>query len=438
MRHMKSKFTFFKAGQGSFYGGRIWLHEPNQVFTIVFDCGTSPFIAGNNQSLNNEINNFKHRPHYFPRNNDEIELLFISHLDYDHVSGLKRLLTEFQVKNIILPYIEKEHRQFFLTSIGDNNDPDNNLTIDEYISLIESPNQFIAQNSERTRQFYIKPNGKTEIEYQGYDNNENQSDNVYPRGTLNNETTELINLPNVFVYENDLQFFIKRNWEFTTFAKSVSETAIDKLHNCLKKKLKKKATDNLSLDDLKNLVTTYRKEAHKCYTDCIGDINSHGLVLLHGPIRFEHLCGDIYTNCELNNFHNDNRYHRHFFDEHHFNNNNRSMLGTLLFGDTSINPGNNPIVFPKAFKDKLVNVHVVQVPHHGSSKNWDFAEFEALNIGDNVNRWGNRVIAVCNFGYGNKFGHPSHQVLNDLRSTIFLNSQFSRLNIRYDIIHQRP
>ena len=325
-----------------------------------------------------------------------------------------------------------------MTSISDNNDPDNNLTIEEYILFLENPTQFIAQNSDGTKQFYIKPNGETKIEYQGYDNNDNQSVNVYPRGTLNNNTIELIGQPNVFVYENDLQFFIKQNWEFTTFVKSVSETAIDKLHTCLKKKLKKKTTDNLSLDDLKSIVTTNRTEAHKCYKDCIGDINSHGLVLLHGPIRFEHLSGRIYSNCELNRFYNDYHYHRHHYDEHHFNNRNRAMLGTLLLGDTSINPYNNPIDFPLAFKDKLINVHVVQVPHHGSSKNWDFAEFEALKIGENVNRWGRHLIAVCNFGYGNKFGHPSHQVLNDLSSTIFLNSQFSRLNIRYDIILFRP
>lgn len=435
---MESKFTFFKAGQGSFYGGRIWLHETNQVFTIVYDCGTSPFIAGNNQSLNNEINHFRDRPHNFPPNNNEIELLFISHLDYDHVSGLKRLLAEFQVKNIILPYIAKKTRQFFLTSISDNNDPDNNLTFDEYISFIESPNQFISQYSGGTKQFYIKSNGKNEIEYQGYDINDNLSDNVYPRGTPNIDTEELIGQPNVFIYENDLQFFIKRNWEFTTFAKSVSEPAINKLHDCLKKMLNKKVTDDFTLDDLKSIVTTNRKEAHKSYTDCISDINSHGLVLLHGPIRFEHLCGNIYSNCELSHFQNDYNYHRHHYDEHHFNNRNRAMLGTLLFGDTSINPSNNPIDFPQAFKDKIVNVHVVQVPHHGSSKNWDFTTFEALNIGANVNRWGNCVVAVCNFGYGNKFGHPSHQVLNDLSSTIFLNSQFSRLNICYDIIHYRP
>lgn len=437
MKRIEAKFSFFKAGQGSFYGGRIWNHETDQVFTVVYDCGTSSFVTGNSQSLNNEINHFKRRLHYFPRNNDEIELLFISHLDYDHVSGLKRLLTEFKVKNIILPFISKELRQFFLASISDDYDPDNDLTVEDYISFIDSPNQFILLNSETAKMFFVKSNGKNEIEYQGYDDKDNQTEYAYPRGTINQDEDELTGQANVTKYDNNLQFFIRRYWEFTTYCKNVSQESIDKLHACLKKKLKKKTSDNLTIEDLKYIATSNRKEAHKCYTDCIGDINSHGLVLLHGPIRFEHLCGRFYSNCELNHFHNDYRYHRHFYDEHHFINNKRPMLGTLLFGDTSINPQNNPIDFPQAFKDKLVNVHVVQVPHHGSSKNWDFKAFEALNIGENVNRWGHRVVAVCNFGFGNKYGHPSHEVLDDLSSRIFLNSQFSRLNIRYEDIFYR-
>jgi hypothetical protein len=412
---MEAKFSFYKAGQGSFYGGRIWQHENNKVYTVVYDCGTSPFIAGNSQSLNNEITYFKYQPHFFTHN-DEIELLFISHLDYDHVSGLKRLLTEFKVKNIILPYIEKQYRQFFLVSVSDNNAPDNNLSIADYISFIESPNTFIQNNSKESLMYFVTSNGNSGIEYLGYDN-DNQSENVYPRGTPNSEIEELNNQPNVFIYYNNLQFFIQRKWEFTTHVKSVSKLAITNLQNWLKKKLKKKPTVNFTLDDLKDLVTNKRKEAHKCYTDCIGEINSHGLILLHGPIRFDHLCGRICSANELNSYYNDYFYRRDFYDEH-FRNGNQILLGTLLFGDTSLK-GENKIDFPKSFKNKLVNVHVLQVPHHGSSKNWDFDEFEVLNIGDNIDRWGNRVIAVCNFGYGNKYGHPSHEVLNDLRSTIF-------------------
>ncbi len=437
MRRMKANFSFFKAGQGLFYGGRIYSHETNLVYTVVYDCGTSPFIAGNSQSLNREIDYFKFSTHCFSDNKNEIELLFISHLDYDHVSGLKRLLTEFKVKNIILPYIKKEHRQFFLASMPYDNDAENNLTVEDYISFIESPNQFILQNSESTQMFFVKSNGKEDIEYLNYDDN-NQSEYAYPRGKENQDDDELSGQPNVRKYDNNLQFFIRQYWEFTTYCKTVSQSAIDNLNDCLKKKLKKKTNGKLTLDDLKNIVTTNRKEAHKCYTDNIDDINSHGLVLLHGPIHFKHLSGRFYSNCELNHFHNDYCYHCHFFDEHYFNNNRRPMLGTLLFGDTSINPNNNPIDFPQAFKDKLANVHVVQIPHHGSSKNWDFTEFQSLNIGENINRWEHRIIPVCNYGFGNKFGHPSHQVLNDLKSTIFLNTQFSRLNIRYDSIIYRP
>ncbi len=80
MKQIKAKFYFFKAGQGSFYGGRIWQQETNQIITVVYDCGTSPFIAGNNQSLNKEITYFKHIPHCFPMDNNEIELFFTSHL----------------------------------------------------------------------------------------------------------------------------------------------------------------------------------------------------------------------------------------------------------------------------------------------------------------------------------------------------------------------
>jgi hypothetical protein len=438
MKRIEAKFSFFKAGQGSFYGGRIWDCETDQVFTVVYDCGTSTFIKGNSKSLNDEINYFKRRPHYFPQHYDEIELLFISHFDYDHVSGLKRLLTVFKVKNIILPYLSIEHRQFFLTSIPEDYETVNDLTIIDYISFIESPNQFISQNSETTNMFFIKPNGKQHIDYQAFDDNIIKNENVYPLGTLIQNSGELAGQSNVKIYDNNLQFFIKQYWEFTTYCQTVSQESIDKLQACLKKKLKIKTSNNLTLSDLKNIATTKRKEAHKCYTDCITDINSHGLVLLHGPISFEDLSVNVNSNCALNHFRKNYLYHRHFYDEHHLLYNKKSMLGTLLFGDTSINPQNNPIDFPIAFKDKLVNVIVVQVPHHGSSKNWDFKAFKALNIGKNVNRWGGCAVAVCNFGFGNKFGHPSHEVLDDLSSTIFLNSQFSRLHIRYENIFYKP
>ncbi|MEH7890662.1 MBL fold metallo-hydrolase [Elizabethkingia meningoseptica] len=434
MRSIEAKFSFFKAGQGSFYGGRIYYPETNQVFTVVYDCGTK----GSSQSLNSEIDYLKQYP-YYPNHNNEIELLFISHLDSDHVSGLKRLLTEFRVKKIILPYIEKKYRQFFLFSIYNNdNSSDNGMSLQDYISFIDNPARFISQNSDGTTIYFIKPNDKIEFGGQNSNNDDdvNESEPIRIQGTpLENGDGELefSNELDVLFYDNNLQFFIKRDWEFTTYVKGVDETAIDNLHSCLKKILGKRDDENLSFCDLKNIVIDKRSDAHKCYTSCIGDINSYGLVLLHGPIRFKHLFGRIDSDCELTHYYNNYSYNR-FFDGY-FRNENQILLGSLLFGDTSIKPHTNPVDFPSSFKDKLVNVHVVQVPHHGSSKNWDLNAFQALKIGENISRWQNHLTAVCNFGYGNIHGHPSHDVLNDLRSSIFLNSQFSRLNIHYYIVY---
>ena len=154
------------------------------------------------------------------------------------------------------------------------------------------------------------------------------------------------------------------------------------------------------------------------------NINSHGLILLHGPINFRsvnidtYIDSDLFIKCPFNsvclgpylNF-------KYSFEDKDI------RYRTLLFGDTSINKHNNPVNFPKAFRDKLINVYAIQLPHHGSSKNWNYNEFKNLNIDSN------KCISICNFGYGNRYGHPSHQILNDLNKNIILNSQFTGVNI---------
>ncbi len=430
---MKAKFSFHKAGQGLFYGGRIWDYQEEKTTTVVYDCGTSSFINGNKSALTNEINNFKHLN--YPLKNDnsneiEIELLFISHLDYDHVSGLGQLFENFKVKNIILPYLEIRERTFSLLSFPDDIDPTYSLSLDDYISFIESPTDFIKEKSEGTKLFFIKPNKNNE--YEGYASNNNNLGYIYRRGTRITEEG-LGEESNVF--DNNLQFFIQNKWEFTTYVQGVNEGVVNKLHEGLKSLLKIK--DDLTIDDLKQLLTSKRKKAREYYLKHIGEINAHGLVLLHGPINAEYLHTHIDSSSELNDRHHDfgyrNKNHDSFFE-----NKNNLTLKTLLFGDTSLRDNNeSKINFPDKFKDKLTAVHVVQVPHHGASKNWCFEEFKLLNIGSDINRWENEVVSVCNFGYGNTYGHPSHNVLNDLRATIFLNTQFSRLNIKYCcIIHK--
>lgn len=431
MVRMTSEFTFFKAGQGAFYGGRIWLPSSNLEVTVVYDCGTSNFISGNTEILNREIDYFKFNPSRDAKKISKIDLLFISHLDYDHVSGLKRLLTEFKVEKIILPYIDDNDRILFMTSIPDENDPIDNLTSDDYISFIKDPSSFINEQSAETSQFYIKP-GDDDISYQSYDND--SPDDIYPVGT-EDSSIGLKTKDNIFIYKNGLQFFIKKNWEFATYVKGVNKSAIKKLRSNLRKLVKKRSNEDLTAEDLQTIVTSKRKRAHKCYVSSFEDINSHGLVLLHGPIGIEFAEISIMSQDEIYYF-TKNLYYDRILQRRNWPNKQRPLLGTLLLGDTSLNQKKNPLNFPITFIEKLANVHVFQVPHHGSSDNWDEVKFSELRIGGAFPHWQKSFVAVCNFGYGNKFGHPSPQIINDLSSSLFLNSQYSRLSVRYIMLSE--
>ncbi len=426
---LESDFTFFKAGQGAFYGGRIYDPKNRNCWTIVYDCGSSSSVKGNKESLKNEIDYFHAYPHHhyqFSKKNI-IDILFISHLDYDHVSGVFKLLSDFEIKKIVLPYFTREIRQFFLISICAEIDPAAYLSVNDYTSFIENPYQFIKEKNSLVEIYIINGDQppRNEIYYDGFDNTD--SNDIYPKGERidSGSITELAN-KDYFLYANNLQFFIQKKWEFTTLVKSAKNAVIVSLINCLKQKLGRTPTSEISFDDIKKLVSNKREEAHDCYRKHLNDINSHGLVLLHGPINFKFLEGNTLCSDELKmKF----PFNKPLTINHFRWSNNINFIGTLLMGDTSL-AQNNKIDFPKQLKVKFPYVHVFQIPHHGSFKNWDFGVFNDFQIGAEL-RWRLKLHTVCNFGYGNTYGHPSPEVLDNLSECIILNSQFLRFTTRY-------
>lgn len=429
---IRSKFSFFKAGQGAFYGGSILSVEDGIEWTIVYDCGTSNFIKGNSQSLNEEIDNFKNGSYYF-QTRDTIDLLFISHLDYDHVSGVVRLIKEFKVKRIVMPFFPEEIRQFAALSVAeiDPNAPENtdeDLTFEDYSNFIENPYNYLANLQPETpiEIIVIRPEGENDniLEFGNYDSDDNDLQIV---GTALNGEQVGLEGSKIKLYDNNLQFFIKKRWEFTTFVKGISKQQFKKLEKCLNKLLNRGDDIPIGYTDITDLVTNHRAAAHKCYKNNLSDINAHGLVLLHGPINFKSLQAMFYTNdehCSWPFFYRGKR--RLFYPAlHQTVLHEEKFYKTLLMGDTSINPGNNQLVFPQRLTTRLAHVHTFQVPHHGSSKNWDLQSYNDLRLGDKI---ATIPINVCNFGYGNTYGHPSHQVLMDLRGRIILNSQFLKFS----------
>jgi Cft2 family RNA processing exonuclease len=80
-----SVFTFHPVGQGAFYSGKITSkHNRDHSFKMVCDCGS----LSKSLHLKKSIADFKWNPKH-PSSRFNLDVLFLSHLDDDHVNGVK-------------------------------------------------------------------------------------------------------------------------------------------------------------------------------------------------------------------------------------------------------------------------------------------------------------------------------------------------------------
>lgn len=96
-------YHFYPVGQGLFSAGAIRRYDKKEpLFLWVYDCGTS-----SSQGLvDNSILNLK----FFAGQRKKIDLLTLSHFDEDHINGVVRLLAEFKIGTLMLPYMPLAQR----------------------------------------------------------------------------------------------------------------------------------------------------------------------------------------------------------------------------------------------------------------------------------------------------------------------------------------
>jgi len=99
MQKVQAVIQQLAVGQGGLCHGQL-IASP-QTLNWIFDCGSNQTGA-----LAAEIDRLP----------NHIDLLFISHLDDDHVSGIDRLLAQRSVGEIILPYLSDETRLMMVAS----------------------------------------------------------------------------------------------------------------------------------------------------------------------------------------------------------------------------------------------------------------------------------------------------------------------------------
>ena len=88
--------TFHAVGQGAFYTERF-NDGYNNLYNVVYDCGTSNSQNYLTSAINNEF-----------AEGTNIDYLFVSHFHKDHISGIDTLRTHCRINQIIIPVVSPE------------------------------------------------------------------------------------------------------------------------------------------------------------------------------------------------------------------------------------------------------------------------------------------------------------------------------------------
>ena len=356
---MKVVRTFHPVGQGAFYSERFYnIDNPQAKFNIVYDCGTSW----------GTITKAKIVVDLAFDKNDTIDYLFISHLDYDHISLVNTLMESVnkKVRNIVLPLVNRDEVRIgislnyianyqetenFLRGILNRIDGNNNGTDTRIV--------FISDSNEKDN--IISEGEKIMLQIE-----ESEPDWVLiPRNiSASSRRMELLDSLNKLLFDADV-----KKW-FEEVGLQVAKNGEELLHLLLDESYVSGIINNKKL----------RKAIKTAYEKVTGGVNINSLLLYSGPAK------------------DDSDYFSYMMIQDTFKRLRQRRAGCLFTGDSDcdIDRWRNDI-----YSDVWRNIGTIQLPHHGSLKSFDV----------NKNHIDQRYYFPMSCGSTNLYGHPSGKVL---------------------------
>ena len=334
---------FHPVGQGAFYSER---HENHN---IVYDCGSVNASKGQkvvSQSFSKE---------------DVIDILFISHFDYDHVSLIEHLKKSVKkIRFVVMPLLYDDEKILLCNifkSLGEK----------ALVTLVANPKEFFGAGTHIIR---VKPSSEEEINEDPQTislNDTNQDDLQISSGTLIDieKYSDWIFIPFNYKYKNQ--------------------------NNKLLNKLKKNGID---INELKNVsdydYTKHQKIIKKTYKE-VGDINENSMFLYSGPPKKKFYYTYLYQS---------NKDYC-YFCFYPFYDIERDRVACLYTGDGNL----NIVDIEKTYKKYWDLIGTIQIPHHGS----------ILSFNNNILK---NIVFICPFSVGknNSYGHPSIKVISEILS----------------------
>lgn len=368
---------FHPVGQGAFYS------ERHENYNIVYDCGTHYFNRGKKGIKNTISQSFS--------KDEIIDILFISHFDYDHISLIEDLKTTVkEIRNVVIPLLH-DNEKILLSNIfkalGENN----------LATLVKEPKEFFGAETRI-------------ISVQVYEEKEEEINLEKEEGTNINA----INLTSIeeeipsgtpITIDNDSDWvFIPFNYEYKDRSK--------KFLSLLKKYHANRVRNNPNhILDL-----NIRKKIRHVYTKISGNINQNSMFLYSGPYPQEENSPN-YKGLDWTFKYLDESSFKYFLDTP------SSSLSECSFSDPYKNPflknflpclyrvaclytgdGDlNKVNVKNIYEETWDLIGTIQIPHHGSLKSFNKNILEDQYF-----------LCPISVGKNNSYGHPSREVFREI------------------------
>ncbi len=347
--------TFHPVGQGAFYSERHICDD--KEYNIVYDCGTEWRNRGKS-FIKNIVKQYYNK-------NETIDILFISHFDYDHVSMIDTLNKSVKnIKNVVLPLLHENDK--IILSLVFNLFGYKNIS-----TLINDPNKFFGKG---TKVIFVKPS-------ETYNAPIDEGD-IIDIDTLQ-DNAEIDSGTKLFLLCNPYWVFIPFNWNYTNNLNNLIKHFSSKF-NIIKLKNNSLYSIDEIIKDTKLPKTKNGKILQSSYDKLQGYINQNSMFLYSGPDRNYKFNGECKTL---------------IYKDSNSNKQVDYNPACIYTGDGNL----NVVKIDNIYQDYWKHVSTVQIPHHGALSSFcnDFLKNTPL-------------ICPISVGKESSYGHPSDRVIEEI------------------------
>ncbi len=347
MANLKVIRTFHPIGQGGFYS------ERHNNFNIVYDCGAHP------------ISNYAKKLAGNVFSKDEyIDVLFISHFDYDHISAIPMLKKSVKnIKSVVIPLLTKEHKNLLINI--------NRVLSHSFITLIKNPEAYFGPN---TTIVYVHSDDDEIDDNRLVDLRDITSSKKRKKHISSGVELTLRDTPNWVYIPHNYKHKYRHLDLISRLSNLGSKYDINKLEN----------DPDYTIQQLSD--KNSRNELKAIYKKLDGNINENSMLLYSGP-RDEFSAKDMWM-------------YESTAHEYYCTLNYKNQVGCIYTGDSDFNGFQLKDIY--SLQNRCVGI--VQVPHHGSSKSFDINALDGFSS----------LTCPVSYGTKNSHQHPEISVINAL------------------------